>query len=42
VHWPTPLPPWDATFFEYALATLSQYNTRHYLIPAALGIDYRM
>ena len=42
VHWPTPLPPWDATFFEYALATLSQYNTRHYLIPAALGIDYRI
>ena len=42
VHWPTPLPPWDATFFEYAMATLSQYNTRHYLIPAALGIDYRI
>ena len=42
VHWPTPLPPWDATFFEYAMATLSQYNTRHYLIPATLGIDYRI
>jgi pyruvate,water dikinase len=42
VHWPAPLPPWDATFFEYALATLSQYNTKHYLIPAALGIDYRI
>jgi pyruvate, water dikinase len=42
VHWPTPLPPWDATFFEYAIATLSQYNTRHYLIPAAMGIDYRI
>ncbi len=42
VHWPTPLPPWDATFFEYAMAALSQYNTRHYLIPAALGIDYRI
>ena len=37
VHWPTPLPPWDATFFEYAMATLSQYNTRHYLIPAGAG-----
>ena len=24
------------------MATLSQYNTRHYLIPAALGIDYRI
>src|SRR3954468_12833902 len=42
VHWPRPLPPWDATFFEYAMATLSQYNTRHYLTPAALGIDYRI
>jgi pyruvate,water dikinase len=42
VHWPKPLPPWDATFFEYAMATLSQYNTRHYLTPAALGIDYRI
>jgi pyruvate,water dikinase len=42
VHWPTPLPPWDATFFEYAMATLSQYNTRHYLVPATLGIDYRI
>jgi pyruvate, water dikinase len=42
VHWPTPLPPWDATFFEYAMATLSQFNTRHYIIPAALGIDYRI
>lgn len=42
VHWPKPMPPWDATFFEYAIATLSQYNTRHYLIPAALGIDYRI
>jgi len=42
IHWPTPLPPWDATFFEYAMATLSQYNTRHYVMPAALGIDYRI
>ncbi|MHA6793673.1 PEP-utilizing enzyme [Pseudonocardia bannensis] len=42
VHWPTVLTPWDATFFEYAIATLSQYNTRHYLIPPALGIDARI
>lgn len=42
VHWPKPLPPWDSTFFEYALATLSQYNTRHFLIPAALGVDFRI
>ncbi len=42
VHWADPLPPWDATWYEYAIASLSQYNTRHYLIPPALGIDYRV
>jgi pyruvate, water dikinase len=42
VHWPTALTPWDATFFEYAISALSQYNTRHYVIPPALGIDYRI
>lgn len=42
VHWPEVLTPWDATFYEYAIASLSQYNTRHYLIPPALGIDYRV
>ncbi len=42
VHWPDVLTPWDATFYEYAIASLSQYNTRHYLIPPAMGIDYRV
>ena len=42
IHWPTALTPWDATFFEYAIAALSQYNTRHYLIPPALGVDARI
>lgn len=42
VHWPDPLTPWDATWLEYALASLSQYNTRHYLIPPALGVDFRV
>jgi pyruvate,water dikinase len=42
VHWPAVLSPWDATFLEFALASLSQYNTRHYLIPPALGVDYRL
>ena len=42
VHWPEVLSPWDATFFEFALASLSQYNTRHYLIPPALGVDFRV
>jgi pyruvate, water dikinase len=42
VHWPEVMTPWDATFYEYALASLSQYNTRHYLIPPALGVDFRI
>jgi pyruvate,water dikinase len=42
IHWPEVLTPWDATFYEYAIASLSQYNSRHYLIPPALGIDYRV
>jgi pyruvate, water dikinase len=42
VHWPEVLTMWDATFLEYALASLSQYNTRHYLIPPALGVDFRI
>jgi pyruvate,water dikinase len=42
VHWADPLTPWEATWYEYALASLSQYNTRHYLIPPALGIDFRV
>ena len=42
VHWPQVLTPWDATFFEYALASLSQYNTRHLLVPPANGIDFRI
>ena len=42
VHWPEVMSPWDATFYEFALASLSQYNTRHYLIPPALGVDFRV
>jgi pyruvate,water dikinase len=42
IHWPEVLTPWDATFYEFALASLSQYNTRHYLIPPALGVDFRV
>ena len=42
VHWPEVVTPWDATIYEYALASLSQYNTRHYLIPPALGVDFRI
>ena len=42
VHWPEAMTPWDTTFLEFAIASLSQYNTRHYLIPPAYGVDYRI
>ncbi len=42
VHWPEALTPWDTTFLEFAIASLSQYNTRHYMIPPAFGVDYRI
>ncbi|MQA13331.1 MAG: hypothetical protein GEV09_03915 [Pseudonocardiaceae bacterium] len=41
VHLPTVIPPWDATFYEYAFAGLGQNNTRHYVIPPARGVDFR-
>jgi pyruvate, water dikinase len=42
VHTPEAIPPWDATILEFAIIVLSQYNTRHYLIPPALGVDIRV
>lgn len=42
VHWPEALTPWDTTFLEYAFVSLSQYNTRHYIIPPAYGVDFRV
>jgi pyruvate,water dikinase len=42
VHTPEVIEPWDATIVEYALISLSQYNTRHYVIPPARGVDIRL
>jgi pyruvate,water dikinase len=42
VHTPEVIEPWDATIVEYALIALSQYNTRHYVIPPARGVDIRI
>jgi pyruvate, water dikinase len=41
VHTPEVIEPWDATILEFALISLSQYNTRHYVIPPARGVDIR-
>ena len=42
VHWPKVLTPWDATFYEFGIASLSQYNTRHLQVPPANGIAFRI
>jgi pyruvate,water dikinase len=42
MHWGTAMTPFDSTFFEMAIATLSQMNSRHYRIPPADGIDFRV
>jgi len=41
VHTPEVIEPWDATIIEFALVSLSQYNTRHYVVPPARGVDVR-
>ncbi len=42
MHWGGAMTPWDSTFLELAIATLSQFNSRHYRIPPADGIDFRV
>lgn len=41
-HWPSPFKPFDTVTVEFAVKCLGQYNTRHYLIPPANGVDYRI
>ena len=41
-HWPSPFKPFDALTVEFAVKCLGQYNTRHYLVPPANGVDYRI
>lgn len=41
-HWPQVFKPFDATLMEYAVQTLGQFNTRHYLIPPANGVEFRI
>ena len=42
MHWGEAMTPWDSTFMEMAIASLSQFNSRHYRIPPADGIDFRV
>lgn len=41
-HWPNPFKPFDAVTVEFAVKCLGQYNTRHYLVPPANGVDFRI
>lgn len=41
-HWPNPFKPFDAVTVEFAVKCLGQYNTRHYMVPPANGVDYRI
>ena len=42
LHYPDPHHPFDLIWDEAWFLALSQYNTRHYLMPSSLGIDHRI
>ena len=42
MHWPDPLPPWDASLVDIAFASLSQFNTRVFALPPANGLSARI
>ncbi|MGD9576952.1 MAG: PEP-utilizing enzyme [Syntrophorhabdus sp.] len=42
LHYPIPHYPFDLIWDEAWYLALSQYNTRHWLIPPAMGIDHRI
>jgi len=42
VHYPEPMYPFDLIWDEAWYLSLSQFNTRIYMIPPALGVDHRI
>jgi len=42
LHFPVPMRPFEVITAEFAIKCLGQYNTRHYLVPPANGVDYRI
>ena len=42
LHYPEPHSPFDLIWDEFWSLALSQYTTRHYIVPPALGIDHRI
>ncbi|MCL4298653.1 MAG: hypothetical protein KJ077_23145 [Anaerolineae bacterium] len=41
-HWPEALYPFDTIFYEFAMLCVSQYNSRVFLLPLSMGIDFRV
>ena len=41
-HWPFPFKPFDVITVEFAVKCLSQYNTRHLIVPPANGLEARI
>ena len=41
-HWPNVFKPFDTITVEFAVKCLGQYNTRHYMVPPANGVDYKV
>ena len=42
VHWPRVISPFEATVVQFAITSLGQFNTRHYVTPSAMGVDLRI
>ncbi|MEZ5251961.1 MAG: hypothetical protein R2713_22975 [Ilumatobacteraceae bacterium] len=42
VHWTRPVRPFEAAVLQIVMASLGQFNHRHYTVPAARGIDVRV
>jgi pyruvate,water dikinase len=41
-HWPTVVKPFETIVVELALKSLGQFNTRHFVVPPAYGIAFRV
>lgn len=41
-HWPTVIRPFEWIAAEFAYKGVSQFNSRHYIVPPANGLDYRV
>lgn len=42
VHWPRALRPFEAAIMQEAMASLAQFNHRHYRVPTAAGLEVRL